>query len=493
MKKQIKAISAITGLFFGGCTLGPDYVQPAPPAIQTYTENPSAELALSLSTVQAVDPQWWRIYQCDPLNTLVERALQNNPTLDSAKNTLLAVQNIYQAQAGVIYYPSIDGHASVVRQRVNLESLGITAFPNPPPFTLYTVGATLSYTFDLFGANRRQLEALGAQVNYQEFELIASHISIATNVVSSIIQMASLHEQVCITQELLALQKEQLAIMEKQLCVGGVSEHDVIQKRVQIEETTAQLMPLEKQLAQTRHQIAIYLGEPPETACIPTIRLADLALPTTLPMSVPADLIQQRPDIQASGALLHVSYALVGIATANLLPNITITGNLNTQTIFFEQLFGSGTGAWAIGPGLTQPIFHGGQLRAERRAAIAAMETAEANYKNTVLVAIQNVADTLKAIEFDGKTLAARCEATAQAQHDYEIAARQFEVGSKSQFGLLDAKQVLDQQILAKAPIMANQLTDTAALYQALGGGWWNAAPCAATSVTTAAIDSATD
>ena len=476
-KKQVEVTIIVLGfLLLTSCAVGPDYVPPTALDIDTYTESPT--LNITADSNQAIDAQWWRIYQNEALNDLVSQALKCSPTVKSAASTLQAAQELYQAAYGYYMFPRIDANASVTRQQVNLKAIGFERLPDPPPFTLYTLGTTLSYNLDLFGGNRRKLEMMGALIDYERYALIASQVSLATNVVSTVIKMASLTEQRDITHDVLSMQQTQYGIMEKQFRTGSISEHDLIQKRLQINDTKAQLMPLEKQLAQTRHQLAIYLGKTPSTASIPCIRLADLALPPLLPLSIPSDLLQQRPDIQEANALMHQSSALIGVATAAMFPKINITGSLATEAFTVGNLFGPGSGAWAIGPQLMQPIFHGGQLRAQKRAAQAAYEEAQANYQNTVIQAIQNVADTLKAIEFDGHAFEARCEATAQAEKDYHIAQRQFEIGSKSQFNLLDVQQAYYQKRLAQAPVLADRLSDTAALYQALGGGWWNAAPC---------------
>jgi NodT family efflux transporter outer membrane factor (OMF) lipoprotein len=273
---------------------------------------------------------------------------------------------------------------------------------------------------------------------------------------------------------IIALQEKQLGITLRQYHSGGVAELDVMSQKTQLAQTQANLSPLQKQLEQTRHQIAVYIGKPTSEANIPVFHLDDLHLPETLPLSLPSAMVRQRPDIQAAQALLHQASANVGVATANLLPKITITGNLATEAAQMAKLFSPHTSAWTLGPTIMQPIFHGGALRAKRRSAIAALDQAIAAYQETVLEGFQNVADTLKALAYDAKTLQARSIATTQAQDTFEITAKLYKAGGVSYLSLLDAERQYHQASLSQVQASADRFADSAALFQALGGGWWN-------------------
>ena len=417
---------------------------------------------------------WWQVFQSESLNNLIREALENSPTLASAKAKLQQAQEDVNVEIGTAFYPTLDGNISVTREKFNLQSFGISFIPNPPPFTLYNIGATVSYTFDLFGGNRRELEALCALVDYQRFELIASQMSLAANIVTAAISCASLLEQIETTCAIIKLEENQLAITQRRYEAGGISQLDVLSQKTQLDQTKATLFPLEKNLEQTRHQIAIYLGKAPSEANLPEIRLEDLELPIALPVSLPSDLVRQRPDIRAAEALLHQASANIGVATANLFPKITINGNIATETTKIANLFGAGSSTWSIGPILSQPIFHGGALFAKKRQAVDAFEQALANYQETVLQGIQNVADTLKALEYDAKTLQANATTTAQSYQTYQIATRQYQAGGVGYLSLLDAQKQYYQALLTQVQSIADRYADSAALFQALGGGWWN-------------------
>lgn len=508
LNPKISALIPTFCLLCSSCMVGPDFMPESPLEITQYTESPvpkeigstnSVESPVTVSQIQSyslktpLEFSWWQVFECEALNQLVDAALTGSPTIEKAIARLNEARHLYQAQAGVTYYPQIDINTSVAKQQVNLQSIGITEFPNPPPFTLYNLGSTLSYTLDLFGSNRRRLETLGAAVDYREYELLDAQVSLATNVVVATIQMSSLQEQLCLTQSLYDLQKDQVAILQKQLSVGGISELILIDKEKQLLQTAYNLANLQKQLSTVRHQIAVFLGESPTTVAVPVIHLSELTLPAYLPMRLPSELLKQRADVQAANALLHGACALVGVATAELFPKITLSGSLASQSMLFKNLFGPGTSAWNVGAGLLQPIFHGGELLAERRVAIALYDDALANYQNTVITAIQNVADTLEAIEYDAKSANARFQIQNKTLRDLEIACKQYQDGSISRFQKLDNEQAYFQAQVSTVAALETRFKDTATLFQALGGGWWHQAPCFETSVTTAAMLSATD
>lgn len=490
-----------------GCAVGPDFVAPPAPDNARYGAAPSpstttsAPASVSMRHGQAqqlvdgadVPAQWWSLFGSPALDSAIRTALANSPTLAQAQASLERAQHDYAAAAGVAQWPAIDARLDAARQQVNIESMGITAFPSPPPFTLYGASVRVSYVLDLFGAQRRELEGLRAAVDFQRFELEAARLSLAANVATAAIREASLRAQIEDTEALIDAQRRQLAIVEQGVALGGAARVEAERQRGELAQTEALLPGLSRQLAATRHQLAIYLGLPPEAAgdpdvereagqagsiataaAVPVFRLAELRLPNTLPVSLPSTLARRRPDIRAAEALLHRASADIGVATANLYPSLTLSASAGTQSRSGGDLFDH-LNVWNIAAGLVQPVFRGGALRARQRAAEAAYRQALAAHRQAVLQGLREVADALQAVHSDAETLRARAEAAQRAAATLAIVAEQYRLGGVSQLALIDAQRQHRETTLALTRASADRLADSAALLQALGGGWWHA------------------
>ena len=485
-----KVAFACVGLFLltllPACTVGPRYHPPAPPTVTTYTPDPQPTTTVSsqgntgaaqhFNATNDIPAQWWTLFQSPELDRLVREALTNSPTLAQATARLKQAQEESNARTGATKYPSVNANVSAQREQVDLATFGVP-FPSPPPFGLLNGSVAVSYALDLFGANRRLIEGLNAQVEYQNWERQAARLMLAGNVVSAAIRQAQLRAQIDITRQMLALQQQQLTITEKRVSAGGLASYNISQQRTLVEQTRAAIPPLEQQLDIVNHQLAVLIGKSPAEAHIGAITLDKLHLPEELPVSLPSSLVRQRPDIRAAEALLHQASANVGVATANLYPQITLSASGGGIGTSFTQ----GGPVWSFGGSLAQPVFNGGALRAEKRKAIAAFEEAGANYQQVVLQSFREVADSLRAIDHDAQTLQARTEAAAQAEVTYKIASQRFTAGGISQLALLDAQRQQLQTALDRTTSAASRYTDSASLFQALGGGWWNETKPAAT------------
>jgi NodT family efflux transporter outer membrane factor (OMF) lipoprotein len=470
------------GTMLAGCMVGPDFRRPEPPATGRYTETPIPEQTAaapgrggeSQRFVAGGDlsAQWWKLFNSDPLDRLVRDALEGSPTLTAAQATLTQARENLAAERGALLLPKVDGNLSATRQKISGASFGQPGAPSSI-FSLYNASVNVSYALDAFGGNRRELEGLQALVDYQSFQFEGARLSLTANVVTTAIREAQLRAQLKATQEILAAEEKQVALIEKQFELGAVARLTVTAQRTQVEQTRALLPPLERELAQTRHQLAFLSGRLPSEAVLPEFDLDAIALPQELPVSVPSSLTRQRPDVQAAEALLHQASAQIGVATANEYPKINLTGSFGAQSLQLHSLFG-GPAVWSIGAGLLQPLFHGGELEARRRAAVAAYDQAEAQYRQTVLLAFQNVADALRALEADARALKARSDATAFARETLELTQRQYQLGGTGIIALLIAQQQFQQERLNLVTAQSARYADTAALFQALGGGWWN-------------------
>ncbi|HZW35534.1 MAG TPA: efflux transporter outer membrane subunit, partial [Candidatus Deferrimicrobiaceae bacterium] len=377
-----------------------------------------------------------------------------------------------RAQFGALF-PQVDAGASATKQKISGASFGLPG-SGSSTFTLYNASVSVSYALDLFGGTRRELEALSAQVDYQRFQLEGAWLTLTANLVTTAVQEASLRARIEATREIVTAEEQQLALVERQFQLGGASRPDVLAQQAQLAQTRATLPPLEKQLAQTRHLLAVLAGRfPAEAAALPEFGLDGMRLPEELPVSLPSALARQRPDIRSAEELLHAASARIGVATANLYPHLTLTGNLGTEAASVGNLFDKGSSIWSLGAGLLQPIFHGGELTAKRRAAVATYEEAEAQYRETVLQAFRNVADVLRALEMDARALQAQSDAEEAARASLDLARQQFRFGAVSYLVLLNAERQHQQARIGLVEARAARYSDTAALFQALGGGWW--------------------
>src|SRR5262252_505624 len=445
---------------------------PAPLAAATESADVKGGEAQRVIAGRDIPSEWWTLFRSPALDRLVRDALENSPTLARADARLRQAEEDYSARSGT-QYPRVDAKLSANRVDAQPKSLGVQALPVNTPLNLFLASVSVSYTLDLFGSTRRELEGLRAGTDYQRYELEGARLMLAGNVVTAAIREASLREQLELTQEMIALQARSLAIAERLEQIGAAAKADVVAQRLELAQTRAGLPDLQRQLDQLRHRIAVYTGKPPSATGIPEFRLSELQLPTELPLSLPSELARQRPDIRAAEALLRQAGAQVGVATANLYPQLTLSANAGSLASSGGDFLSGGTGFYLLGATLVQPIFRGDELQAKRRSAVAAYEQAGAAYQEAVLLGFQNVADALRALETDAVKLKERADAAAQARIYHGIISARYSAGGVSFLALLDAQRKLRGARLEQAQAIADRYADSAALLQALGGGWW--------------------
>jgi NodT family efflux transporter outer membrane factor (OMF) lipoprotein len=479
----VTALALAVGL--ADCAVGPNFKRPAPPAMPDYGgASAPAETASAPGTggnaqrfVNGADipAQWWTLFQSPKLNVLVERALKANPDMAAAKAALRQAHELYLAQ-WTSFFPTVQGGFDAQRAKNAVGAISNpTSLPQSNPYyNLYTAQLTVSYLPDVFGATRRAVEAVKAQDEGTRFQLEATYLTLTSNVVVTAITEAGLRGQITATRRLLELQHELTEKVRRQQGVGTASDLDVLGQEAAEAQTVATLPPLEKQLGQTRDALTALLGKLPAEEPSETFELEDLTLPSDLPVSLPSKLVEQRPDVRQAEENLHFASAEAGVAIANMLPQFAISGNLGSSSLAIGDLFKTGTGFWDIGASLTQTLFDAGALLHKHRAADAALDQAGAQYRGAVILACQNVADTLRALKSDADALKADAEAARAAKATFDLAHRQLGVGTVSLVQVLNAEQAYRQAELALVQAQANRYADTAALFQALGGGWWN-------------------
>ncbi len=473
------------------CAVGPNFKAPQAPETSGFVTPgalPAATAATPLAGGEAqrfvdgldIPGQWWTLFKSPELNALIERALAHSPTLAAAQATLRNANETMAAERGS-FLPSISGTYEGERSKSTGAQFGEPSFGSSL-YTLNTASVSVAYTLDAFGGVRRQVEALSAQAEYQRFALEASYLTLTANIVTAAVTEASLRAQIAATEDIAHAQQAQLGITQRRLDAGGASRSDVLQQQATLQSTLASLPPLRTQLAQARNQLAAYTGSLPADYAGAAFDLDSLTLPVDLPVSVPSKFVEQRPDVREYAAQLHQATAQIGVATANMLPELTLSGSYGGAAGQFSQLFEPSAVVWSLIGQVTQPIFKGGTLLHQRRAAIAAAQAAEANYRATVITAFQDVSNTLYALQGDADALAAETTAERTAADSLKLVQVQYKSGAASYLTVLTAEQTYQNAAIALVKARAQRYADTAALFQALGGGWWNRTDLAANS-----------
>lgn len=473
------------------CMVGPDFVSPPLPNTHHFTPPPHVQKTVSIPQAgkagvaqhfiqnRDIPGLWWHVFRSHQVNELICRAMANNPNLAAAEGALLAARQAYYAQIGGTLLPLVNGSANYERQRFSYTSLGangqlLGGGTRSNTFNLYNSTVNITYTLDVFGGLRRLIEAYGAQVTYQRFQLEGAYLALSTNIVTTAITIASLREQIAATEELIRLQRDTLGIIRKQFELGGISKLDYLFQEAQVAQTEGTLPPLKQSLSKNYHLLSVLIGDLPSENHLPKFTLKDFTLATDIPIGVPAALVRQRPDIRAAEALIHFYSAQIGVATANLIPQFTLYGNYGWESSILSQLISPANIVWNWGGGVIETLFNGGALVAKRRQAIATYQQFAAQYQQAVLLGFQNVADTLRALEHDAQGLKAQKEAEVASQQSLKLTTDQYFLGGVNYLALLIAQRTYHQAQIARIRTQADRYTDTAALFQALGGGWWS-------------------
>jgi NodT family efflux transporter outer membrane factor (OMF) lipoprotein len=471
-------------VLLSACAAGPDFKRPEPPAVEGYTRDnvpertasagiPGGE-AQSFVGGRDIPGEWWVLFQSKELNSLVDAALKNNPNIAAAQAALRQAQEFVYAQQGY-YYPTIQANYSPSRQRAS-GTFSPALNSADTIYTLHTAQVSIAYTPDVFGGNRRQVESLQAQADAQRFQLEATYLTLSSNVVAAAVQEASLRAQIAAAKEIIDVNTKSTELLRRQFALGYVAGLEVAAQEAALAQAQQALPPLQKQLEQTRNLLSVLAGRFPSERLAETFELSALSLPQELPVSLPSHLVAQRPDVRAAEAQLHSTSAQIGVAVANMLPQFSINAAKGGAATQFGQMFANDNPFWLVVGNVTQTIFAGGTLLHRKRAADAAFEQAAAQYKSTVLSAFQNVADALYALQWDANALRAAVESERATRKTLDLVTKQLQYGYVNYLALLTAQQAHQQALINLAQARASRFADTAALFQALGGGWWNRA-----------------
>jgi NodT family efflux transporter outer membrane factor (OMF) lipoprotein len=468
-------------LALASCAVGPNY-HPAPaPTGSRYTREalPAQTAATGVAGGQAqhfeagrdLPAEWWTLFGSNALDSLIGQAMASYPDIAAQQAALREARENVRAETGA-FFPQLQGSGEALRQKESGAAIA-PGFPSLIYSVFYTT-VNVSYTFDVFGKERRTVEGLQAQAVQQDFELEASYLTLLSNVASTAIQLASTRDQIEATRSIISLEQQQLGVVQGLFGLGSKTRADVLQQQANLAAVRATLPPLQQQLSQAEHELALLIGRSPPQAAPPQLHLSDLTLPQDLPVSLPSALVAQRPDVRAQAAAVHAASAAVGVATANMLPQLTLTGAFGNEALKVDQLFSPASNVWNLAGDLSAPLFEGGTLRARRRAAVDAYQQSAAQYRLVVLQAFQQVADTLTALDNDAQALSTQHDALDTWQASLELTQKQYAVGAVDAVTLLAAQQNYQQARLAYVRALAARYTDTVTLFQALGGGWWH-------------------
>ncbi|HEV2268302.1 MAG TPA: efflux transporter outer membrane subunit [Steroidobacteraceae bacterium] len=504
VRTSLKCLLALAALApIAGCVVGPHYHRPSLPQAQAYAPAPlprsttavpgvAAGAAQSFDTASAISAQWWTLFRSPPLDALIRRACAANPTIDAAVAALKQAQENVYAQRGY-FYPTVQASYQAERTRLSgntasssapgIQGNGQDIVPlgpaEPVTYNFHTAQVTVGFVPDVFGANRRQLESLQAQADAARYQLDAAYVTLASNVVAAALQEASTRAQVEAVRTIIRSNRRSLKILRRQLQLGYAARLDVAQQELALAQAQALLPPLERQLAQTRDLIRALAGNAPDQDVSQTFTLDSLHLPEQLPLSLPSKLVEQRPDVLAAEEQVRAASAQVGVAVANRLPQFALTGALGGQATRITQMFWSSGTFWSVLGNASEPLFDAGTLEHRQRAAEQALAQAADQYRSTVLTAFQNVADTLHALYSDADALQSALAVEKAAKAALDVSWQQYQLGYGNYLSVLTAQAAYQQAVIARVQAQAARLGDTAALFQALGGGWWSAGAAA--------------
>jgi NodT family efflux transporter outer membrane factor (OMF) lipoprotein len=455
------------------CSVGPNFTRPVPPAAARYTSNTlplegaTAAGTQHLALGKEIEGDWWSLFGSDSIDGIVRQALDHNRTLEASAQTLAQSHEFAVAQAG-LRYPQLGLTAGFGRQQYGAEFFG--GGINFPPFTYFAVGPTVSYTLDYTGGIARSIEQQRAQAEAVRQQLDAAFLSVSGQAVMQSITIASLHAQIATVETILEQDRDNLRLVRTALEAGSVARIDVVSAESQIASDSALLPPLRQELSKAHHALSLVLGRLPEKELPADLELAQITLPLELPVSLPSELAHRRPDILAAEARLHAATSAIGVADSNLYPKIQLTGTVGPQAVTSSALFDRSSIAWSLISGLTMPLFDGGTLRAEKRAAVDAMRASAANYQETVLEAFTQVADLLEALVHDAEQLAAQDQAQQAAEANLSLTRAAYQEGNVGILRVLDAQRSYQQARLGYVQTVGQRYLDTVQLFLALGG-----------------------
>jgi NodT family efflux transporter outer membrane factor (OMF) lipoprotein len=475
MKRHLCRVCLVLLPALAGCTLGPDFARPDAPQDAKFTKQETMQTASAGAAAlrqeivygQELDADWWTVFKSQALNKMVTDAVAGNQTLASMTATLLQAQE-YAASASGGLYPQVGLTGGVGRQKYGAQFLG--GLGKVPPFTYFSVGSTVSYALDYDGLIARGIEQRDAMVDYARAQKDAAYLTITGQTVLQVISLASARAQISVLEELLAQDQQNLKLVQNAFDEGSVARIDLVSAQSQIASDMTLFPPLRQDESRAAHALSILMGKTPAAAGIPDIELADLKLPASIPVSLPSALAHHRPDVLAAEAQLHAATAAVGIADANLYPKIQLSATLGQQALNADQLFNASSTAWSLISGLTAPLFDGGSLRAQKRAAVDGLRASAANYQQSVLDAFGQVADLLEALGHDAEQLDAQMQAQQAARSAVELARASYAEGNAGILQVLDAQRVYQQSGLGLVRALAQRDLDTAQLILALGG-----------------------
>jgi NodT family efflux transporter outer membrane factor (OMF) lipoprotein len=471
------------------CAVGPNFHRPTAPAVSHYGNGADPKSSISahgaaqtFDSDLPVDSDWWQLFRSPQLDGVVREALEHNPGIAAAQASLRASQDNLRSGYG-IFFPSIDAEVGAARERYSPLNFGPAGKAVPSSlFNLFTLSSSVSYALDVFGGQRRLVEGLHAEADLARANAQATYLTLATNVANTVIAAAAYRAEIDATRQLVKLQKQQVDIANVQAQAGIVPYSNVLTLKSQLASYEAMIPQFEQKLAQSDDLLAALAGHVPAEYSPPPVRLDDLVLPRRLPLSLPSDLIRQRPDVLAAEATAHAASANIGVATAAMLPSVTLSGGIGASTTSLSNLVPANGHAWSVGAGATAPLFEGGTLWFKRKAAIDDYQQAIALYRETVIGAFEQVADTLRALDHDAQILAAEDEALSAAAQALQLVQANYEAGVATYLYVLVADTQFHQAQLADLQAIATRHQDTVALFAALGGGWWNSGQSGATA-----------